>query len=158
MRAVLVLCGLVAVVVLVWPAGASGPPPEPRVYPPPGVTAIGTGWAQVELPAVREQGPIARAVAAATAAATPRAFANARAKARDLAAAAGMRLGAVHSVAPETSGAFAWPGDPGTFAPGRYCGEVRVRASGGVGRRTVHRCRSPREVTVHLAVTFEPAE
>jgi hypothetical protein len=49
--------------------------------------SCGPGWAQVELPAVREQGPIARAVAAATAAATPRAFANARAKARDLAAA-----------------------------------------------------------------------
>jgi hypothetical protein len=160
MRWVLVVCGVVAVVVLVWPAGASGPPPEPRVYPPPGVTAIGTGWAEVELPAVREQEPIARAVAAATATATPRAFANARARARTLAAAAGMRLGAVHSVAPETSGTFGWVSDPGTFGPGRYCGDIRVRrrsASGDVVRRSVHRCRSPREVVVHLAVTFEPA-
>ena len=156
MRTVLLVASVI-VIVLVWPAGASGPPPEPRVYPPPGVTAIGTGTANVERPPAGRRGErgIRLAVAAATRAAAPRAFAAARSKAVAMAAAAGMRLGAVHSVAQETSGAFAWTSDTGTFGPGHYCGRRRVGTADG-GSRMSYRCRTPREVSLNLAVTFEP--
>ena len=157
MRVIFVLVAVVVLIVLVWPAGASGPPPEPRVYPPPGVTAIGTGLANVERPPAGRRGErqIRRAVAAATRAAAPRAFAAARVKAQAMAAAAGMRLGAVHAVAQETSGTFGWSSDTGTFAPGRYCGRRRIRTADG-GRRSSYRCRTPGEVSLSLAVTFEP--
>jgi hypothetical protein len=158
MRAALALVTAVVLIVLVWPAGASGPPPEPRVYPPPGVTAIGTGHAAVERPPAGRRGErsIRRAVAVATRAAAPRAFAAARLKAQALAAAAGMRLGSVHAVAQETSGSFGWTPDAGTYGPGRYCGRRRVRDSYG-GWRMSYRCQTPREVTLSVAVTFAPA-
>lgn len=157
MRVALVLAAAAVLVVLAWPASASGPPPEPRVYPPPGVTAIGTGVAKVERPPAGRRGEreIRRAVAAATVAAAPRAFAAARVKARAMAAAAGMRLGTVHSVAQETSGTFGWTSDGGTFGPGRFCGQRQVRDADG-GRRLSYRCRTPGEVVLNLAVTFEP--
>ena len=113
-------------------------------------------------------GPLAASAAsaadAATEQATPRAVQAATRRARTIAAAAGLRLGAIHGVAPETSGSYAWSAETGTFGPGRYCGRVR-RSAGfrttSTGRRArryrwTRSCRAPREVIVNLTVTFAP--
>ena len=144
------------------PAPASGPPPEPFAFPPPGVTAIGSGVARVPRDTPRRHAPIRRAVAAATERATPRAIAVAKRRARAIAAASGLRLGAIYAVAPETSGSYGWSAETGTFGPARYCGRARRSAGSRItssGRRArryrfVRTCRAPREVTVNIAVTF----
>lgn len=145
-------------------APASGPPPEPFAFPPPGISAIGSAAARVPRSTRRTQAAISRAVAAATVKATPRAVQAATRRARSIAAATGLRLGAIYGVAPETSGSYAWSGETGTFGPGRYCGGVR-RSAGfrttSTGRRTrryrwTRSCRAPREVIVNLTVTFAP--
>ena len=154
---------VLALILLVdGPAPASGPPPDPFAFPPPGITAIGSGIAVVPRDTPRKQAAISRAVAAATERATPRAVKAARQRALGIAAAAGLRLGAIYGVAPETSGSFAWSSESGTFGPGRYCGRVRRFAgyrTTSTGRRARHyrwtrSCRAPRDVTVNLSVTF----
>ena len=162
---VIAAAGLCALgLILIRPAPASGPPPEPFAFPPPGVTAIGSGTVSVPRNTPPTQGAIARAVAAATERAAPLAVAAAGRRAEIIAAAAGLRLGAIYGVAPETSGSFGWSAETGTFGPGRYCGLTRKRAgwrtlsSGRRVRRfrSTHACRSPRQVTVNLSVTYQP--
>ena len=145
-------------------APASGPPPEPFAFPPPGISAIGSVAVRVPRGTRRTQAAISRAVAAATDKATPRALQAAAQRARTIAAAAGLRLGTIYGVAPETSDSYAWSGETGTFGPGRYCGRVR-RSAGFRTTSTGHRarryrwtrsCRAPREVIVNLTVTFAP--
>jgi hypothetical protein len=160
------LAALLAVILVVdRSAPASGPPPEPFAFPPPGVTAIGSGVARVPRDTPRRQAAISRAVAAATVRATPRAVRAAKRGAQRIAAASGLRLGALYGIAPETSGSYAWSSETGTFGPGRYCGRVR-RSAGyritSTGRRArryrwTRSCRAPREVTVNLSVTFTRA-
>ena len=154
------LCALL--LILNRPAPASGPPPDPFVFPPPGVTAIGSVAEPLAKGTRNTQGTIAKAVAAATARATPRSIAAARLRAQSIAAAAGLRLGDVYAVAPVTSGSYAWSSEPGTFGAGRYCGRSR-RFSGyrmtPSGRRVrryrqANGCRAPSEVTVNLSVSF----
>ena len=157
------LCALL--LILNRPAPASGPPPDPFVFPPPGVTAIGSAAVPVARGTRHTQGAIATAVAAASARATPLAIAAARRRAQGLAAAAGMRLGEVYAVAPETSGSYAWSAEPGTYGLGEYCGTrrrfagYRQTASGRRVRRyrQVHACRVPQTVTMNVSVSFSVA-
>jgi hypothetical protein len=142
---------------------ASGPPPVDRGYPPPGVTAIGFATSPVKASNSDSEGKIRRAVAAANTRARPRAFADARTKAGEMAAAAGMRVGAVWSVGVDPNLPYYGGGvAQGTFGGNDYCGIVRRFAgyrttpSGRRVRRYVQRrgCRAPRDVTVYLTVTF----
>lgn len=168
-RYLVALAGAVAALLLVLalidrPTSASGPPPEPFAFPPPGISAIGSVAVRVPRDTPRTQRAISRAVAAAGDQAVPRAIKAATRRARAMAAASGLRLGAIYGVAPETSGGYAWSAEAGTFGPGRYCGRVRRSAGSRIlstGRRarryrSTWSCRRPREVTVSLTVTFAP--
>ena len=168
-RYLVAVAGAVAALLLILalvdrPTPASGPPPEPFAFPPPGITAIGSVAVRVPRDTRRSQIAISRAVAAANERAVPRAIKAATQRARSMAAASGLRLGAIYGVAPETSGNYAWSAEPGTFGPGHYCGRVR-RFAGfrmlSTGRRArryrwVRGCRAPGEVIVSLTVTFAP--
>lgn len=127
---------------------ASGPPPADRGYPPPGVTAIGVGSVKVDATSRDREATIRRAVERATERARPRAIADARRKARQIAAAAGMRLGAIWAAGQAPNVPYWGTGvEQGTFGGNRYCGRVRKR----------HVCRAPREATVYLTVTYAQA-
>ena len=91
---------LVLLVLIDRSAPASGPPPEPFAFPPPGISAIGSVAVHVPRGTRRTQAAITRAVAAATDKATPRAVQAATTRARTIAAAAGLRLGTIYGVAP----------------------------------------------------------
>jgi hypothetical protein len=131
---------------------ASGGPPPDRGYPPPGVTAIGFASATVDATDRDRESVIRRAVAAAEARARPKAFADARRKAQELAAIAGMRLGAVWSVSVDPN--LPWYGggiSQGTFGINTYCGMTGRR-----GHRR-HACNAPDVVNVYLTVTVAQA-
>jgi hypothetical protein len=120
-----------------------GPPPADRGYPPPGVTAI--GFATVPVAASNTETEIRRAVERANERARPRAFNDARGRAEELAAIAGMRVGAVWAVSQDPD--IPYPGsgvNQGTFGANDFCGRTRKRWE----------CRAPKEVTVYLTVTF----
>jgi hypothetical protein len=145
---------------------SGGQPPVDRGYPPPGVTAIGSAGARVDAEDGDAQAKIRRAVERANERARPRAFADARRKAEAIAAAAGLRLGAVWSVGQDPNVPYPGSGvNQGTFGGNDYCG--RRRSSAGVttrpdGRRVRryrwrHVCDAPREVHVYLSVTFAQA-
>ena len=145
---------------------ASGPAPVDRGYPPPGVTAIGAASVRVDATSRDSETQIRRAVERATAQARPRAFADARSKAGAMAAAAGIRLGAVWSVAQDPNVPYPGSGvNQGTFGGNDYCGRVRrpaghrIASDGRRVRRYVQRyaCRAPREVDVYLVVAFAQA-
>ena len=142
---------------------ASGGPPPDRGYPPPGVTAIGFASSPVHAKNTDGEARIRRAVAAANARARPRAYVDARARAAELAAAAGMKVGAVWSVSQDPNVPYYGNGVvQGTFGGNDYCGRVRRAAGyrttegGRRVRRYVYRqgCRAPKEVTVYLTVTY----
>jgi uncharacterized protein YggE len=108
---------------------------------------------------------ISKAVADARAAATPKAIAAGRRRAAALAAATGLPLGALISIAEAPPSPFGFPGtygEDGTFGPGKYCGLVRaftVRRDAQGRRRPVrgkrHRiCRVPSEVAANLTMVF----
>jgi hypothetical protein len=107
------------------PTPASGPPPEPFAFPPPGISAIGSVAVRIPRDTRRSQVVISRAVAAANERAVPRAIKAATQRARAMAVASWLRLGAIYGVAAETSRAYAWSAEPGTFGPGHYGGHVR---------------------------------
>jgi hypothetical protein len=128
---------------------ASGPPPVDRGYPPPGVTAIGFASAKVDATNHDSEGTIRRAVEAANVKARPRAFADARRKAQELAAVAGMKLGAVWAVDVDPNVPYWGAGIAlGTFGIDEYCGTV------GRGKKRHHACRAPKKVNFYLTVTF----
>lgn len=135
-----------------------GPPPTDRGYPPPGVTATGSATADVDASGHDTEVVIRRAVRRAQTAATPRAFRVARARAEVIAAAAGIRLGAVWAVGQATDFAYGYQAVTGTFGPDRYCGTIRRRIRGEDGRRRPgpprRVCRAPGDVTVTLEVTY----
>ena len=145
---------------------ASGGPPPDRGYPPPGVTAIGFASATVDATDGDSEGEIRRAVAAANESARPRAFADARRRAQQIAAAAGMRLGALWSVGVDPNVPYYGGGVvQGTFGGNDYCGRRRVVVgvktlpSGRRARQYKTRdiCQAPKDVTVYLTVTFAQA-
>jgi hypothetical protein len=142
---------------------SGGQPPVDRGYPPPGVTAIGAASVRVDARDGDAEAKIRRAVERANAQARPRAFADARRKAEAMAAAAGMRLGAVWSVAQDPN--VPWPGsgvNQGTFGGNDFCGRRRIsvgvttRPDGRRVRRYKQRyvCDAPREIDLYLSVTF----
>ncbi|HEX2103182.1 MAG TPA: SIMPL domain-containing protein [Solirubrobacteraceae bacterium] len=91
------------------------------------ISAVASGRTEVNRDVAQNSRAIGRAVAAARDRAIPRAIANAREEAARLAAAAGLRLGALLAVEEpdptpfygNASGAY---GAEGTFGPGRFCG------------------------------------
>ena len=145
---------------------SGGQPPVDRGYPPPGVTAIGAASVRVEASDEDSEARIRRAVESANAKARPRAFADARRKAEAIAAAAGVRLGAVWSVAQDPKITYFGGGvDQGTFGGNDFCGQrrrpagFRITSDGRRVRRFVlrHSCDAPREVDIYLSVTFAQA-
>jgi uncharacterized protein YggE len=144
-------------VVLAFPAGALAQ------ATPPTLTASGTASAVPEPDNRRSETSIRAAVEAAEADALPRAVADARTHATALAAAAGLTLGALISIsdAAPTSPYFSFYGPLGTFANGRYCGQVRrtrtvvrdgVRRRVSAGTRRV--CRIPPQVLSSVQLTY----
>lgn len=149
--AALAACGVIAVTALA-PAPASGPPPVDRGYPPPGVTAVGTGRAAILPRGMRNERRIRRVVAAAGRRAMPRAMASARRRAERMASAAGFALGDVWAVEQDPNVPYYGSGlEQGTFGGNRFCGRVRSRRA---GRRWVRTCRVPTESVVYLTVTY----
>jgi hypothetical protein len=130
------------------------------------VTANGTGQAPVTTTDRKHNAPILAAVKAAHTAAIPKAISDAREEAQKLAAAAGLTLGALQSVAeappsPFIYGPFGSGYDVGPFGPGKFCGTDRrpvFHTVNGKRRlvrlRKVHRCIVPPSETAQLSVTF----
>jgi hypothetical protein len=126
------------------------------------LTANGIGEAKPEPENRRSDRSIREAVAAANAKALPEAMANARAHAAELAAAAGVTLGPLVSIADQPNNGYFFYGQNGTFGNGHYCGKVRKTHTvvrNGVRRRVAAKgtrrvCRAPREVSVSVALTF----
>lgn len=138
-------------------AGAQAPSPGT-------VTAVGQGVALVTPQDRTSDASIVKAVADAQAEALPLAVTAARSRAERLAAATGLRLGALTAIsdaaqAPWFYGGF---GSEGTFGPGRYCGTVgryrtRRLASGRISRTRIgsrRTCRVPSRVATSVTVTF----
>lgn len=133
------------------------------------VTALASAAVKVQRPASLSSATIGRAVEAAREKSGPAAVRNAREEATRLAAAAGLTLGALQSVAeqsPSPFGPFGGYGLDGTFGPGRYCGRIRtaVFKRDARGRRVFQRrfrtrfgCRVPPTVTTTVSVTFAAA-
>jgi hypothetical protein len=144
------------------PAAAQAPAPAPTI------TAIAVGQVKVEPSDRTSNDAIAKAVKAAVEQATPKAIAAGRERGAELAAAAGLTLGRLVSVADTPStpfGPFYGPyGQQGTFGPGRFCGNVprfkiKRNAQGRVVSRkrvgTRHTCRVPASVSASVTMTFE---
>jgi hypothetical protein len=89
-------------------------------------------------------------------------MANAKAHAAELAAAAGVTLGPLISIADTPDGGYGFYTLRGTFGNGHYCGKVRntkVVVRNGVRRRVAtkgtHRvCRVPPEIYATVSLTF----
>lgn len=126
------------------------------------ITAAGADSVRVTPRNRRSSPSIRQGILRAQLDALPGALAAARRDAEAAAAGAGMRPGAVFSIAEVRR-----PFDPvaGTFGPGRFCGEVRQairRRDPRTGRRRVvrevrrRRCFAPTEASVLLRVTLLP--
>lgn len=158
-----VLGGSAALAVCSGPAAAQQPTvqtPAPNT-----VSAIGTARVKPEPNDRKSNDSIKRAVKVARQQAIPKALADGRERAANLAALAGLPLGALISVgetAPSPFGYFGPYGDDGTFGPGRYCGTIRTSvfrtdAQGRrqrVGSRARRTCRIPPYVTASLTVVY----
>jgi uncharacterized protein YggE len=140
---------------------------EPATTPPRTLVAVGTGLARVTPHDRKDNASIVAAVEAAEQQALPRAVADGRSQAQELAAAAGVTLGALVGVSNNAavSGPFYGPyyGSPyGTFGPNKYCGNVRVavfqRGKDGkrhrTGFRTRRTCRFPSVVQRAVQLTY----
>lgn len=146
---------------LAAPAAATAQAPAPG---PGTVSAIGTSSVTPKPADANSNDSIAAAVREARRAAIPRAVSDARNRAALLAAAGGLKLGALIGLADVSSSPFFGSpfGQDGTFGPGRFCGPVArfrtTRTSDGRVRRRVvgrtRRCRVPRQVTATETVTF----
>jgi Protein of unknown function (DUF541) len=107
------------------PAAAQAPLPSEGPY----VIATGIGRAEVQVARTDRQNEAAirQAVKAAADQTTPRAVAAARERAAQLAAAGGLTLGRLVSIADQATpyGPYFGPfGQFGTFGPDRFCGKV----------------------------------
>jgi hypothetical protein len=161
---VILALAVVAAALAAVPAAAQAPSPSPTQT----ITAVGIGQVKVVPTDRTSNDAIAKAVKAAEDQATPKAIADGRARGAELAAAAGLTLGRLLSVADTPSppfGPFYPPyGQQGTFGPGRFCGNVarykvkrdaqgRVVSRKRVGTRRT--CRVPPSVSASLTMTFE---
>jgi len=126
------------------------------------ITAAGADAVRVTPRDPRSSPSIRRGILRAQLDALPGALAAARRDAETTAAAAGLRPGALFSIAEVRR-----PFDPaaGTFGPGRFCGEVRqaiTRRDARTGRRRVvrrvtrRRCYAPTQAGVLVRVTLLP--
>jgi len=154
--------GATAVLLLAPSASAQAPAPANTI------TAIAAGRVAVDRDVAQNSKAIGAAVEAARDRAVRRAIANAREEAARMAAAGGLTLGALVTVAEVQPNPFfggqvggAYGGD-GTFGPGKFCGTIRtaVRRRDASGRlRTVRTrsrfgCRIPGEVVQNVSATF----
>jgi hypothetical protein len=150
-----------AAVLIATGAIASIPAPASAQAPATTLTATGTAQAAPEPDNRRSEPSIRRAVEEAEASALPRAVADGRAHAAELAAAAGLTLGPLLSIADAPATAFPVYYPLGTFPNGRYCGRVRRTRTvvrNGVRRRvaagTRRLCRVPPNVSVAIQLTY----
>jgi hypothetical protein len=163
-RTVPLAAAALAATLLAAPAAQAQAPAPTRT-----ITATAAGRAPVNRNVAKNSRAIAAAVEAARNRAIPLAIANAREEAQRLAAAGGLTLGPLLSVAePQPSPFLGGPGGgaygtEGTFGPGRFCGQIRTpirrrTASGqlrSTGRfRTRFGCRVPGEVAQTVTATF----
>lgn len=146
-------------------AQASGQ--APAAAGPGTITATGTATVKPTPADAHSSDSIAAAVKAAKAKALPRAITDARFRGQKLADAAGLKIGALISIADSEQsvyfgGSFFGPfGVDGTFGPGKFCGNVPQfktthLANGRITRKRIgtHRiCRVP-QVVETVSVTF----
>jgi uncharacterized protein YggE len=145
---------LVALVVAAAPAVAQQPATT--------LTANGIGEAKPTPENRKSDASIRKAVKEANAKALPEAMDSARAHAAELAAAAGVTLGPLISIADNPNNGYAFFTQNGTFGNGRFCGQVRNTRTvvrNGVRRRVAakgtHRvCRVPPELYATVSLTF----
>jgi uncharacterized protein YggE len=133
----------------------------------PTITATGQGEVKPDPRNRKIDVSIRKAVEVAHAAALPLAMADARAKAAEMAAAAGLKLGALISIAdaPQPGYPFGFSQQNGTFGNGHFCGKVRnfkTVVRNGARRRVVAKgahtaCRVPPEVYANVSLTFSAA-
>jgi Protein of unknown function (DUF541) len=155
--------GATAFLLLAPSASAQAPAPTANT-----ITAIAAGRVAVDRDVAQNSKAIGAAVEAARDRAVRRAIANAREEAARMAAAGGLTLGALVTVAEVQPNPFfggqiggAYGGD-GTFGPGKFCGTIRtaVRRRDASGRlrtvrtRTRFGCRIPGEVVQNVSATF----
>ena len=153
-----------AVIAATGIALASGGPPPVQPADPAVDTVVSTGTAQatVVAPPRRSDATIERAVRAARARAMPDAVTAARTEATALAAAAGLRAGAVVGIRRDSAPQGYWDQDAGRFGPGIWCGRIYdggrvVRRPDGTTKRVArfHRgCPVPKTATIRVTLTF----
>ena len=141
-------------------AGAQTSVPTPAQ---PTVVSTGTGSAKVTPKDRKSDKSIQAAVDHAQSSSLPLAFADAKTQAGQLAAQAGVALGALVSIANSPGPIYFGPyGSTGSFGPGKWCGSVRTRSvtvgkdgTRHYGKYHTHRtCRFPSSVTRTVTLTF----
>jgi uncharacterized protein YggE len=147
----------VALIAMIVPSAASAQQPAT-------LTASGSAQVKPEPSNRKSEASIHQAVEAAETEALPKAIAEAREHANKLAAAAGVKLGALVSISdsPAPGYPFFYYGQYGTFGNGKFCGQVRnTRFVVRDGRRRrvaakgTHKvCRVPPQVQASASVTF----
>jgi hypothetical protein len=145
-------------------AFASGGPPPVQPADPAVNTVVSTASAQsaVVAPDRPSNATIERAVRAARTRALPGAVAAARTEADALAAAAGLRAGAIVGIRRDSSPLGYWDQDSGRFGPGVWCGRVYgprrvVRRADGTTKRVSrfhHGCPVPKTTSIRVTLTF----
>jgi uncharacterized protein YggE len=132
----------------------------------PTITSVGNAQVKPKPTDPKSDASIRAAVTVAEDKALPLAIAEAKEYAGKLAAAAGLKLGALVSIsnAPQNSGyPFGFFQQNGTFGNGKFCGNVRttklVTLKNGQRRRVTLKgsrrvCRVPRAVQASVSVTF----
>ena len=130
----------------------------------PTITATGSGEVKPEPKNRKIDVSIRKAVEVAHTAALPLAIADARANAAELAAAAGLTLGPLITIAdaPQPGYPFVFTQQNGTFGNGHFCGKVRnfrTVVRNGARRRVAVKgthtvCRVPPEVYANVELTF----
>jgi len=153
-----------AVIAAAGIALASGGPPPVQPADPAVDTVVSTGSAQARVakPARRTNASVEHAVRAARARALPNAVAAARTEAAALAAASGLRAGAIVGIRRDSPPMGYWDQDSGRFGPGVWCGRVFdgrrvVRRPDGTTKRVStfhHGCPVPKTATIRVTLTF----
>lgn len=142
-------------------AGAQTPVTPPPAQP--SVVATGTGSVKVTPKDRTSDKSIQAAVDRAQATSLPLAFSDAKTQAGQLAAQAGVGLGALITIANGQGPIYYGPyGSTGSFGPGKWCGNVRTRSVtvGKDGTRhygkyhTRRTCRFPSSVTRTVTLTY----
>lgn len=156
----------IAVIAAAGIALASGGPPPVQPADPAVDTVVSTATAQsrVRAPASdrRSNATVERAVQAARARALPRAVKAARAEADALAAAAGLRAGAIVGIRRDSPPQGHWDQDAGRFGPGVWCGRVYdgrrlVRQPDGTTKRQSsfhYGCPVPKTASIRVTLTY----